>query len=212
MNFKPTNDSYSGKPCPSRSLESSAIKEIQNRVNLLYQVDSLIEVCAKLLAKAQPWADGKILINFQPSMAVSGYQNDVEPIVVKWRILNSGKSRIFRLPYEPGSLIKKRQVGKNRVPYEQSKLVCQLLAIVDALLVFRKSLRISVSTIRKESLNYQRSVRSKIEKAAQSLSKITERITLDWVDGYDDAMDAVQKRTEARSAKKSGSKVFVDSE
>ena len=201
MTFKPSHESRTGKPTLSCSLESSAIKEIQNRVNLLFQVDSLIEVCAKLLAKTQPWADGKILINFQPSMVVSGYKNDVEPIVVKWRILKSGGTRIFRLPYEPGSLIKKRQLGKNRVPFEQSKLVCQLLAIVDALLVFRKDLRISISTIRKESLNYQRSTRSKIDKAAQSLSKITERITLDWVDGYDQAMDAVQKRAEARSAK-----------
>ena len=201
MTFKPPQNSYTGKPAVSRSLEASAIKEIENRVNLLFQVDSLIEVCAKLLAKTQPWADGKILINFQPSMTVSGYKNDVEPVVVKWRILKSGSTRIFRLPYESGSLIKKRQLGQNGVPYEQSKLVCQLLAIVDALLVYRRDLRLSISSLRKESVNYQRSTRSKIDKAAQSLSKITERITLDWVDGYDEAMDAIQKRVEARRAK-----------
>jgi len=191
-----------GKPAVSRSLETAAIKEIEQRVNLLYQVDSLLEVCAKLLAKTQPWADGKILINFQPSLVVSGYKNDVEPVIVKWRILNSGSSRIFRLPYEQGCLVKKRQLGKNGVPYEQSKVVCQLLEIVDALMSFRKELRLSVSSIRRESLNYQRSVKSKINKTAQSLSRISDRITLDWVDGYDQAMDAVQKRAQARGAKR----------
>lgn len=193
---------HTGKPLVNHSLEKAAIKEIENRTNLLYQIDLLLEVCAKLLAKSQPWADGKVLINFQPSAAVADYKNDVEPVIVKWRILKSRKSRIFRLPYEPGNLVQKRQLGKNRVPYEQSKLVCQLLEIADALMIFRKELRASISGFRKESLNYQRSVSAKIGKAAKSLSRISDRITLDWIDGYEQAMDAVQKRIEERRAKK----------
>lgn len=165
-------------PARSKHLERETVATLKELIDAIYRVDLLLRSYSKILHRAQPVVNGKVVLQFSESAKVTARgetHKDVEPYLAKI--------------YTDGAPIReiaaKNLIGQRpcyvtdrgrRLPLYNDPLIKALLSDIEALMAYRTDLKKTIGRLRMAAAPQLRGVTTRLTKFQTKLAGITDKL------------------------------------